>query len=430
MNKLKDLLAARAAAIESADKLAQLDESALTAEQIEANGLDFDRLAAEIKALDGKIARVQVVENAKSATPIVVTPAPVGIDPSTPAAAGPQPSTEFESIAEFMATVAINPNDQRLASMWRPHYGAATTQSTTTTRGGYAIPPAFWNTMLQIGAQSEVIRPRATVLPVNTEAPEQTLHIPALDQSDHAESPTVPKVFGGAAVSWIAEGVEKPQTDFKIREVTLTPYEVAASLDVTDRLLRNWRAAGSVIENLLRGAMAAAHDVAFLSGDGSSKPTGIISHASTLSVTRTAPSQFSYVDAVAMLTQLLPGSAAAWIINPTVKQSLLTMKNPNNDYIWQPNAREGEPMSLLGLPILWNYRSPVPGATGDVVLADLSKYLILPGSGPVVAASDQVRFRENITVYKCFWNVDGKPWLTQPFMQEDGLTYSPFVQLV
>jgi hypothetical protein len=46
-----------------------------------------------------------------------------------------------------------------------------------------------------------------------------------------------------------------------------------------------------------------------------------------------------------------------------------------------------------------------------------------------VAASEHVKFTENKTVFKIFWNVDGQPWLTAPFRQEGGYEVSPFVLL-
>jgi HK97 family phage major capsid protein len=391
----------------------------------------FEAISAELKTLDKKVTRASEIEtrSAQLAAPVAQAQARLvhpGTSLSPEAAAGPQPKTEFENLGEMMFAVARRPNDSRLASLW-----AATDQSTTDARGGYAIPPRFLeNTLLQVGSAPSIVRPRATVLPGGSGNPDQTLQIPALDQSDHGESPSVPKTFGGVAVSWISEGAEKPQTDFKLREVTLTPYEVAASLDVNDRLLANWAACGSLVQSLFTGAMNAAEDQAFLTGNGSSKPTGFIGHASTVTVSRQSAGSFTYNDATGMISSMLMrGGSPIWILSQSVMPKLLQMQDPNGNYVWQPNAREGVPSTLLGYPIEWSERVPLLGTAGDVSLVDLSKYLILDGSGPFIGASEHVRWRENKTVFKCYKLIDGKPWLTQPFMGEDGLTYSPFVTL-
>ena len=46
-----------------------------------------------------------------------------------------------------------------------------------------------------------------------------------------------------------------------------------------------------------------------------------------------------------------------------------------------------------------------------------------------MAASEHVKFLQNKTVIKIFWNVDGAPWLKAPFKEENGYEVSPFVAL-
>lgn len=426
MDKLKDLLAAREAALVAADALTDIEDRELTAEE----EAEFDRLAGELKALDKKIAKATVVSNARAATPILVgqpTARTLATDLSPEAAAGPQPKTEFEQFGEYLATIRFNPNDSRLAGLY-----AATDQSMgTDARGGYAIPPQFIANLLSVSNTGGVVRSsNPMVLPSGGSSPDEPVTMPALDQSDHGESPTVPKTFGGVELSWISEGAEKPQTDFKLRLITVTPYEIAGSLDITDKLLRNWSAAGNVISTLFTGARVAAEDSAFLSGNGSGKPTGVIGHAATIAVSRQTAGSFTYIDATNMLSSLLMrGGSPVWVLNQSVMPKLMLMQDPEGHYIWQPNATTGVQTSLLGYPIKWSERSPILGNAGDVLLADFSNYLIKDGSGPFIGASEHVRWRENVTVFKTFWNVGGTPWLTQPYMTEDGLQRSPFVTL-
>jgi len=117
-------------------------------------------------------------------------------------------------------------------------------------------------------------------------------------------------------------------------------------------------------------------------------------------------------------------------IAPMSDQPVRTIvETPDGALIFQPSVVPGMPDMLLGRPIIWHERSPQLGTAGDLALADLSYYLIKDGSGPFVASSEHVKFRENKTVFKIFWNVDGQPWLTAPFKQEGGYEVSPFVAL-
>jgi len=83
----------------------------------------------------------------------------------------------------------------------------------------------------------------------------------------------------------------------------------------------------------------------------------------------------------------------------------------------------------MGIPVVFNQRSPALNAVGDLVLADFDGYLIKDGSGPFIASSTHVKFRENKTAMKVFWNVDGQPWLTAPLYGEDDYRTSPIVEL-
>jgi HK97 family phage major capsid protein len=134
-----------------------------------------------------------------------------------------------------------------------------------------------------------------------------------------------------------------------------------------------------------------------------------------------------------MYARALFGGPMAWIASPTILPQLMTMVGPGvgAPLVWQPNAREGAPGTMLGLPVLLNQRSPVLGARGDLALVDLDYYLVKDGSGISVAASEHPLFTQNQTIIKAFWNVDGQPWLTTPLLLEDGVTTaSPFVVLL
>ncbi|GAF94934.1 unnamed protein product, partial [marine sediment metagenome] len=89
------------------------------------------------------------------------------------------------------------------------------------------------------------------------------------------------------------------------------------------------------------------------------------------------------------------------------------------------------PDTLFGYPLMFSDRSPGLGTTGDLMLCDLSYYLIKDGSGPFVAISPHVHFTTNRSVIKIFWNVDGEPWLSAPLPLEGSVanTVSPFVIL-
>jgi HK97 family phage major capsid protein len=281
------------------------------------------------------------------------------------------------------------------------------------------------DTVLQIAPEPSIVRARAMVLPAGT-PPDSKITLPALTQGSSG-------VFGGVEVSWISEGSSKPETDANLEEITLEPFEVAATLVVTDKLLRNWEAATPFVRRLLNNAMISAEDITFLKGNGVGKPTGILTTPGAIAVNRATANQITYMDVVIMLAKLLPEAreSAIWLANQSTMPQLMTLKDPEGHYIFiQGDATKGIPSTLAGIPIKFTGRTNTLGTKGDLQLCDFSYYLIKDGSGPYIAASEHVLFRNNKTVIKCFWNVDGKPWVKAPLKLEDGVTtVSPYVIL-
>lgn len=291
--------------------------------------------------------------------------------------------------------------------------------------GGYAIPNQFTSDVLALKPELAIVRSRAHVLPAG-DPPDAKITMPALHQGSKG-------VYGGVEVSWIEEGAEKPETDAKLSEVTLQPHEVAATTVITDKLLRNWDAAHAFIRNLLQNAMMAAEDIAFLTGTGVGKPTGVLKATGKMAIHRATANQITYVDTLNMRASLLPESVAGavWVANLSALPQIATLQDPAKNYIFiQGDATKSIPATLAGMPIVFTGKTPTLGKKGDLMLIDFSYYLIKDGSGPFIAASEHVLFRQNKTVIKVFWNVDGKPWVIEPLALEDGVTQvTPYVIL-
>jgi HK97 family phage major capsid protein len=291
--------------------------------------------------------------------------------------------------------------------------------------GGFAVPTQFKPEMLMIQPEPSIVRERATVIPAG-DPPDGTITMPALSQGADG-------VFGGVQVYWIGEGQTKPETAGDLEEISLTPKEVAAHTVVTDKLLRNWEAADTFISFLLRTATISAEDFSFLRGNGVAKPMGAINAPGALTVARSVAGQINYIDTVNMQAALLPesGSRALYIANQSALPQLATMQDPDGHYIFiQGDAARGIPATLNGIPLKFTGKTPVLGVKGDLMLIDFTYYLIKDGSGPFIAASEHVLFRQNKTVIKVFWNVDGQGWVKEPLTLEDGATQvSPYVVL-
>jgi len=330
----------------------------------------------------------------------------------------------FDSLGEWLHTCRFKPNDERLAFFEKTDDGLQASQRMDDgASGGFAVPVQFRPQLLSVKASPAIMRPRAMVLPAG-DVPDASLTIPALDQSQATN------MYGGVTLQWIGEGALKPETNAKIRQVTLQPQEVAGVIKVTDKLLRNWQSAGSFLAGQLRAAIAGAEDMAFLVGDGVAKPLGVLNSPSRIQVNRTTPGSVEYADILAMDETLFGlGADAIWVCSKRMKSLLRQIKNPAGYYIWQEDAAVGAPPTLLGHPVMYSDRVPTLGNRGDLMLFDPNGYVIKDGSGPFVAFSEHVHFTTNETLIKVFWNVDGQSWTKDPIKTENGDIESHFVIL-
>ena len=386
----------------------------------------FLEMKARSEGLAKQIERLEFVEADRAVLDRVeVVPSKPRPDPDRPAATEPivkgvrKPieNPGFANVGELMYVSLKNPHDPRIRALMEMGTGES---------GGLAIPDDINPTLQEVKPQEAIFRPRAMVVPAG-EAPEADLTLPAVNQTAAAN------MYGGVQVDWVAEGAPKPETQGKLRETKWSPKEVAAKIVVTDKLLRNWAAANSFIERMLRGALLAAEDVAFLKGDGQKRPKGVLASAALKKVNRAQANKIAYQDLVNMEGELHDDAGAIWIVNPRAIPQLRTMVDGAGRFIWigdRPIAEDpGGVSTLLGRPVIKNYRSPALGSLGDVVLLVPSYYVIKDGVDVTIAASEHALFDENKTVIKAFKSVDGGPWLDGPIAQEDGQTYSPFVAL-
>jgi HK97 family phage major capsid protein len=301
----------------------------------------------------------------------------------------------------------------------------------TGAEGGFALPTQFRDTILQVSPQEAIVRPRATVIPAG-EPPDAKLEMPALDQTSSKG------MYGGVVITHGGEGLTMTETEAALRQVSMEPKQMDAYIVCTNKLLVNWEAASSYLTRALRTAVAGAEDYDFLRGDGINKALGLINAPAAITVTRSAPNTIAYVDIYTMYGRAKQGGSLAWIASPTCVPQLCTLTDTGGHNMWVGGTAaiggalaQPVPPQLMGLPVLWADRLPALGTSGDIVLADLSYYLVKDGSGPFSAISTELLFLSNRTIFKILWNVDGRPWLTEPIGLEGSTTntVSPFVKL-
>lgn len=406
---------------------------------------EFDDLEAKVAQLDNaaaiasdRAARMARVVAAREAAPVVAA-VPAAAVPATAARPGSEQPREFEHIGEFVIAATMRPNDPRLANLWREpgetqdrgNDRRAEQRMDTGSLGGFMVPEQFVPQIREVQVQGALVRPRATVIAAGS-PPDAKITFPYLDQNSE-------NVYGGVTVNWVdGEGGAKPATGGKLGVFSLQPNEWAATITFTDKLLRNWAAAGQFFVSRISLAAAAFEDNSFFRvGTGSGEPLSILNSDAKLIVESSgAAGTVSFEDVIAMEAVHMVGPGSVWSISRALKPQITALRNTistggDGSLVYVPgDITKGIPATLLGIPVYWNDRAPAANVLGSMALLNLEHYIIKDGSGPFIASDGGiVNFANNKTIIKVFGNVDGQPDLKQPFQLEGGVQVSPFVIL-
>ena len=225
--------------------------------------------------------------------------------------------------------------------------------------GGYLVPEEYDQRLIDVLNEENVLRPLATVI---TTSGEHKINIAA----------TKP------AASWIEEGAPLTFGDATFDQIVLDAHKLHVAVKVTEELLYDnaFNLENYLIEQFGK-ALGNAEEDAFLNGDGTHKPKGLLISAKT-SVT-TAAADLKADELVTLVYSLKRPyrKNAAFIVNDQTLASIRKLKDANGAYFWQPSYQMGEPDRIFGYPVYTTPYMPIVEA-GHIVLAfgDYSYYNI------------------------------------------------------
>lgn len=341
----------------------------------------------------------------------------------------------FESPTDFLYAVWHNNPDlgrpgsdtvSRLAELRNASSGA------NPAAGGYLVPERLRSLLADIALEMAVVRPRATVVPMDS----ARVPFPAIDVSSHASS-----LYGGMIAYWGEEAQALTETSPSFQRVVLEARKLTGLSYVSNELLQDSIVSFSaLVERLWPRVLAFEEDYAFMTGSGVGEPLGFIGAGNPASISQAAEAgqlatTLVFENVINMYSRMLPSSlnSAIWIIAPNVLPQLYKMSlsvGTGGAPIFLMNVAGTGPMTLLGRPIVISEKASTLGTTGDIVFADLSYYLIGDRQMMAVTSSTDHRFSTDEAAYRFIQRVDGRPWVTSAITPRNGGdTLSPFVRL-
>lgn len=196
------------------------------------------------------------------------------------------------------------------------------------------------------------------------------------------------------ASGWVGETATRPETTTaKFAEVKFNTGEIYANPAATQRLLDD---SEINLESWLAGEVetefAYQEGIAFISGNGTDKPKGLLTYTTAPSHPWGAIPEVKSGDAAKLkldglidLVYDLPSERtpnARFVMNRKTQGEIRKIKDGNGNFIWQPGLQAGQPANILGFPVTEMAAMPDIAANAiPIVFGDFSGYLVIDRMG-------------------------------------------------
>ena len=229
--------------------------------------------------------------------------------------------------------------------------------------GGYLVPEEYDTRLIDGLKEENIIRKLGHTI---TTSGERKINIAA----------TKP------AAAWIDEGEALTFSDATFSQINLDAHKLHVAVKVTEELIYDnaFQLENYIIEEFYK-ALANAEEDAFINGNGTGKPLGILAASGGAEVGVTAASATAITaDEVINLVYSLKRpyrKNAVFILNDQTIAALRKLKDGNGAYMWQAALVAGEPDKLLGYPVYTSaYMPTIEAGAKTIIFGDLSYYNI------------------------------------------------------
>jgi HK97 family phage major capsid protein len=324
---------------------------------------------------DDKVARIDAVLDAqtrrldeltlKSARP------QLGLETAVTRAASREHKQAFESYMRSGDAVSLRALETKAMSIGTPG------------DGGYLVPPEVEHEIGKRLAAISPIRGIASVREISGNVYKK------------------PFMTAGPATGWVAETASRPQTNsptldelsFPAAELYAMPAATGALLEDTAVNLDEW-IAGEVEQ-----VFAVQEGAAFVNGDGTNKPKGFLQYDKVAEgswawtkigfletgVDAGFPEEGAADPLIDLVYALKAGyrQNATFVMNRKTQSAIRKLKDPDDNYLWQPPAQVGGRAGLLTFPVVEAEEMPdIAADSYSIAFGDFNRgYLVVDRQG-------------------------------------------------
>lgn len=257
----------------------------------------------------------------------------------------------------------------------------------TDSEGGYLCPEEYERTLIKALEEENHLRSLCTI--IRTESGERK----------------IPLVTSHGSASWVEEEGLIPESDDVFGQISLGAHKLATMIKVSDELLQDSVFdVESYIATEFARRISVAEEDAFINGDGTAKPIGLLNDTNGAGVgITTAGANFTAEEILDLIHSIKAGyrKNAKFLLHDSTIKAIRKLKDLQGQFLWQPGLQAGQPDKLLSHELVTSaYMPEVAAGAKPILFGDFKSYWIADRQGrtfqrlnELYAATGQVGFR-------------------------------------
>jgi len=209
---------------------------------------------------------------------------------------------------------------------------------------------------------------------------------------------------------------------YSLRE--LSPNTLVKLIKISDKLVKvSALPIEQIVKEKITEKLVAAFENGITVGTGSGQPLGVFTASAngvpTSRDVTTAGATLASDDLIKTKMSLKPAyrRKARWVMSTDILTDCLLLKDKNDQYLWRPGLRDGDPDTLLSLPVIESAYAPSTKTSGSyiAVLGDFSYYWWAYVDGIEIKNLVELFALKNQLGFKGTAYADGAPVLAEAF---------------
>lgn len=390
-------------------EIKQSINSAENIDQVRSLSVELDGVEAELREIEDMIAEIPPEQPPVADRTLFVNSIPPIVIPPNPASTrDAQPQWVYTALGEQLRDIRSAAMGHGIPTKLEQHINQMRSLGLNESEGGeggFTIQPDFVQGMFETAVESSPVLSLVTRKEVSANANEA--FIPVIDEPDISDD----SVFGGVKAYYVEEGQTITPSQPKFKQLRVPLKKLVCLTYITDEMMQDSTLAGSLINTAFAEAIDRKTSDMIISD--------LIAATGTVEVAKEASQAADTVTAKNLLkmkaSMMVKNRAkAVWLMNPDVAAILpeLYISGAHSDnFIYMPsNGISGSSYdSLFNRPVIDTDLCKTLGDKGDILFADLSKYLLLVKSAIQMASSIHVQFLTDQQAFRAIFRNGGIP---------------------